>query len=336
MTAGLFGALKCQVPDNVITDLSALMSSVESELAEQTRSVVATVESVGSVTLQAGGKRLRPALVVVSALATGRPVDPSRLVKLGSSLEMVHMATLVHDDVIDEADTRRGHPTAASLHGNTAAILSGDVLLARAMRLLAMDGDLGIIRAVSGAVVDLAEGEVRELECRGHFDLGEAEHRDVLEKKTASLIACACRVGAMVAGSSTAEEDALTRYGHHLGMAFQIVDDLLDYRGDHTKTGKPRATDFRDGQATLPLIYLRERLDSTEAVATESRFGNGVTDTELEEIARWMDERGAFRTAEEAADREARLALDSLSSVPPSHYRSLLQSVATFVVGREA
>ena len=193
---------------------------------------------VGGLTLRAGGKRLRPAFVSLAAAATGLPYDPSRARKLGAGLEMIHMATLIHDDVIDHAAMRRGKPTAAAEVGNTASILSGDVLLARAMSLLAEDGDLDLIRTVSAAVVDMAEGEVREVEVRGDFDLRSEDHFDILQRKTAALVEACCEGGAIIAGAPKPVTEALKAYGHHVGLAFQIADDLLDYRGDPAKTGQ--------------------------------------------------------------------------------------------------
>jgi len=336
MTVGMFGAMKGIVPEQELNRVSTLVGMVERELEIQTKSVVGTVENVGSVTLKAGGKRLRPALAIVSAFATGLPFEDERIVRLGASLEMIHMATLVHDDVIDEARTRRGYPTAASIHGNTAAILSGDVLLARAMRLLAQDGDLRIIRKVSDAVVTLAEGEVRELEVRGDFGLSETEHREILAMKTASLIECCCRVGAIVTSAPKTIEDSLGRYGHHLGLAFQIADDLLDFCGDSAKTGKPLGTDFREGQATLPLIALRDNLTLDEAAFAEDKFGNGVTDVEISQLCQWMAERGSLTSTKEAARSESTQAKDALVDLPTTPYTELLQSITHFVTEREA
>jgi octaprenyl-diphosphate synthase len=249
---------------------------------------------------------------------------------------MIHMATLVHDDVIDGADTRRGLPTAGAVYGNTAAVLSGDVLLARAMGLLSRFSDIGVIQMVSAAVVEMAEGEVRELEVRGDIQLSEDEHLRVLRMKTAAFIEACCRVGARMAGADRATEDALGEYGHNLGLAFQVVDDLLDFRGDRAKTGKPLATDFREGQATLPLIYLLRTLDEDEASFAASKFGNGVTDEEVQTLVAWMVERGAFDAASDRAERLVALAVKALSPLPESADRLLLETVARFVVEREA
>mgnify|MGYP001809651565 FL=1 len=335
-TTTFFDRLQEQIPRDLMLELGGAVMEVEAELRAQVASQVSLVADVGALTLHAGGKRLRPALVYLSALATGLSVDKSRLVRLGACMEMIHMATLIHDDVIDDAATRRGAPTAFSQYGTTASILGGDVLLAKAMALLAADGDLAIIRSVSSAVVELAEGEVRELELRGQFDLTTDDHMSVLQMKTASFIECCCRVGAMAAGADKEITEALSAFGHHLGMAFQIVDDVLDFQGDSAKTGKPLATDFREGQATLPLLLLLPLLNADERAFTEHKFGNGSTEADLAQIVRWMHDRGSLSEAQAMATSHIKQAERSLCALPDSAAASVMASVARFVIARES
>ena len=309
---------------------------VEEELARQCRSEVELVTKVGLHTLEAGGKRLRPAFVALAARATGLPYLRDRVINLGACMEMIHMATLLHDDVVDNSPLRRGRPTASSVYGNTESILSGDVLLAKAMAILAQDGDLDIIRAVSLSVVEVAQGEVLELETRNDFDLSEEDHLKVLRMKTAALIEGCCVVGAFAAGADERTRDALQSYGHHIGMAFQIVDDLLDYRGDKEHTGKVRATDFREGCATLPLIYLRPKLSEQEREVARQKFGNGVMDDELAMISDWMRKRGAFDEAQAKANSHVQGALDALEALPETDARSVMEAMASFVLGRQS
>jgi octaprenyl-diphosphate synthase len=320
---------------DLLAQISDEVALVEEELLLQVRSKVAMVERVGRLTLQAGGKRLRPAFVSLAAKATGLPFDADRARTLGASLELVHMATLIHDDVIDNAATRRGRPTAGAEFGNAAAILAGDSLLARAMLLLSRDGDVDLVRVVAEAIADVAQGEVRELEVRGDFDLQEAAHLEILRMKTASFIECCCEVGAMVAGAEPDICQALRLYGHHVGMAFQIIDDLLDYRGDRAKTGKPRATDFREGQATLPLIYLRDKLTEHESDLARRRFGNHATDDEVRMLTDWMDTRGAFARAERLAREHVDRAMEAANRLPDTKSRALLETVAEYVYQRD-
>jgi octaprenyl-diphosphate synthase len=249
---------------------------------------------------------------------------------------MVHMATLVHDDVVDHASARRGRPTAAALWGNTAAILSGDVLLSKAMEILAEDGDIRIIRSVSRAVVEMAEGEVLELETRGDFDLSRETHLAILDKKTACFMRCCCEAGAMLAGAEDEATRMIGDYGHALGMGFQIADDLLDFRGKQETTGKPRATDFREGCATLPLIYLRDRLNMEEDAFVRQAFGNQPSDETVVRVAELMEVRGAFLPAADDAATFGQKAEGAISGLPPSAAKELLLALPELVVRRES
>jgi octaprenyl-diphosphate synthase len=334
-SAALIELSNGKIKPELLMQVGEEVALVEAELDRQMHSDVDMVKNVSHHTLDAGGKRLRPAFVALSAKATGLPYDEARSRKIGACMEMIHMATLIHDDVIDNSATRRGKETASAVYGNTGSILAGDVLLAKAMRILAEDGDLAIIRTTSHSVVEMAEGEVRELETRLNFDLSQDEHLEILRLKTASFIQCCCEVGALIAGADEAVQKALHDYGHHVGMAFQIVDDLLDYRGDKAKTGKPIATDFREGQATLPLIALREKLSEQEASVARQKFGSGVTDDEIRMISGWMATRGSFRRAEEMANEHVAAALSALSILPETASRDLLETVAHYVVRRE-
>lgn len=321
---------------NLLAQVAADVAAVEAELQARTKSASPVVEEVGKHTLAAGGKRLRPAFVSLAARAIGTEYDSARIALLGACMEMIHMATLVHDDVIDHSATRRGKATAGAMFGGTAAILAGDALLAKAMTMLAEDGDLRIIRAVAKSVEEMAEGEVMELGARFEFDLSEADHLEILRKKTAAFIQTCLEVGGLVAGAGEKELDALRRYGEAVGMAFQIVDDLLDYRGDGAKVGKPKAIDFREGCATLPLIYLRPMLTDHEREVAKMKFGSGVTDDELSMISEWMRLRGAFAQAESLAQEyleEAQRALEDLAQSPTL---DLLAAAALMAVRRES
>ena len=320
---------------DLLSELTQEVSLVEEELAVHLQSQVESVAAVARHTLRAGGKRLRPAFVAIGARASGLEFDPARTRRVGASMEMIHMATLIHDDVIDNSDTRRGRPTAAAVFGNRASILSGDALLAKATVLLTQDGDADLIRVVCQAVVDMAEGEVREVETRGKFDLSEADHLEILRMKTASFIEACCEAGAIVAGAGRETRGALRTYGRNIGLAFQIVDDLLDYRGDRAKTGKPTAKDFREGQATLPLIYLRGHLKPNEEESVRSKFGRDVSEDELRMISNWMDSCGAFERCEALAEEYAQAALTAVAVIPDPASREFLGIVADYVLKRQ-
>ena len=326
--------MSLSLSQELLSRLEQDRSAIEETLKALVVSGVPTVHSVCTHTLNAGGKRLRPGLVLMAAEATGRPFDRQRALRLGACMEMVHMATLIHDDVIDHAATRRGQPTAANVFGNTPAILSGDVLLARAMTVLAEDGDLAIIREVSRAVVDMAEGEALEVMHRGNLRLSLDEHMPVLRLKPATFIECCCKLGGMVEGASKEVCEALGSYGYTLGMAFQVVDDLLDFEGNEEKTGKPVATDFREGCATLPLIYFLEVADSDQMVKVQSWFGECCSDEEVTQLTEWLG-MDALGRARETGSEFADLARSALSTLPHTAQRDLLQSLCDYVTGRD-
>jgi octaprenyl-diphosphate synthase len=319
-----------------------LLGRVSDEVAEIEREIRLAVDSkveiirqVADHTLSAGGKRLRPAFVILAGKAINPNVDEDRLRRLGACMEIIHMATLVHDDVLDNSPTRRGKPTASATFGNVAAIMSGDVFLAKAMLLLAKDGDLEVIRTVSEAVTEIAEGEVLEIEARGDFDLEEESHLNILRMKTAAFIRCCCEIGALAAGGTKAQVAALGQYGEQAGMAFQIADDLLDYRGDKAKTGKPVATDFREGQSTLPLIFLREKLSEPELQIARRRFGGTVNEDEIRMICDWMASRGAFARSEQVARDYISKAQESLEILEPTLARDMLSAISEYVLARQ-
>ncbi len=323
-----------KVGPEVFQEIGAEIIRVEEVLHAAMKSQVGLVANVGLHTLAAGGKRLRPALVVLAARACGLEFEPERARKIGVAMEMIHMATLIHDDVIDHAATRRGRPTAATEFGNTASILSGDVLLSKAMAILCRDGDIRIIRTVSEAVVELAEGEVAELATRGNFELTAEEHFRILRLKTASFIEACCQVGGMIAGADEATIAALGVYGHHLGITFQLVDDLLDYTGDHKKTGKPKATDFCEGCATLPLILFNSLASDEDRLFIQDRFGQ-VSTEEIDDIVGKMRECGALDQGKLRAESEGKMAVSSLVGLPDSVEKEFLQGVVRFVLDRE-
>lgn len=316
-------------------ELELILDKVEKELSCLCESQVQVADSVSDAMLRAGGKRLRPLLVVASYRAAGGNAEgETRAIRLGACFEMIHMATLLHDDVIDDASTRRGQPTAFALFGPTAAVLSGDVLLAKAMRVLAEDGEIEIIRSASQAVVDLAEGEVLELQSRSIPDLDLKTYDEIIEKKTASLIECCCRVGAMAAKAEQPVVDALGGFGYHVGRAFQYVDDLLDYRGQEDDLGKVPGTDFAEGAATYPWIML---LQSTSPKQVRRLLhGFGGSEAKRVRLTRSnMERAGVFAIVEAKAREELAIAQKHLEALPESADRHTLHSVADFVVTRD-
>ena len=324
-----------QIVGDLAEELAADIHRADAILKMSLRSDCRRVEDIGNHTFEAGGKRLRPLFVSLGARATGREYDADRVAALGACMEMIHMATLIHDDVVDGADVRRGRPTASAVHGNTASILCGDVMLARAMELLASDGDLELIRMVSKTVVEMATGEIMEVEARGDFDLGEAAHLEILRRKTATFIAACCKGGAIIAGGDNQTQQALADYGEAVGMGFQIADDLIDFRSSSEVSGKPRASDFREGCATLPLILLRPKLGADELLYLRSKFGNGVVEADLDTIGAWMSEREAFGGAESMALEFANSAQRALEPLENNGPTAMLSKLADLLIRRD-
>ena len=312
------------------------LEAVEARMNEDLGSDVRTVYSLTKHLLNAGGKRLRPAMVALSARAVFPGTSRERLATVGAAVEFVHMATLVHDDVVDNTATRRGKPTANAVFGNGVAVLSGDYILARAMRLLAVYGDLRVIRTVSEITVEMSEGEVMEIAATGNSALPLSDYLEILRKKTAMFVEGCCRCGAIVAGAEPAMEEALASYGYRLGMAFQIADDLLDYTGDPAITGKPRGSDLRDGRATLPLLLALETVDPRERAALLDAFGNANSDdVTVEAVCAILEQHGAFDRTRAAAREQVDLAEQALSVLPPSSARDCFTALTDYVVQRD-
>ena len=318
--------------DYVRPDLEAVEARMNEDLGSDVRTVYALTRHI----LNAGGKRLRPAMLALSARAIQPDLDPVRIATVGAAVEFVHMATLVHDDVVDNTAMRRGKPTANAVFGNGVAVLSGDYILARAMRLLALDGDLRIIRTVSEITVDMSEGEVMEISATGKADLFLADYLEILRKKTAVFVEGCCRCGAILAGAEEPLEQALADYGYRLGMAFQLADDLLDYTGDPCVTGKPRGSDLRDGRATLPFMLGLEDATAREKRRLLAAFGNAkLEDEDVLEVCDVLEQHGAFDRTRESARDHVEQADAALALLPPSTARDCFSALTDFVVQRD-
>jgi octaprenyl-diphosphate synthase len=310
---------------------------VEECLQEATRSEVGAVRAISGHTLFAGGKRLRPALAILSARVINRTEPAERCYAAAAAAEMLHMATLIHDDVVDEAPERRGKPTANSLFGNGITVLTGDFLFAKALEMVARDdANMPIIRVFSQIAIGMAEGEVLQAAVARCFELETTTYERVIDLKSARFIAGCCEMGCVTGGGTPTETQALAAYGHHLGMAFQIADDLLDFLGDPKRTGKPLGTDLRDGRVTLPLIHTFQRADTaTRDYLTHTLTQKELTDAEIAAVTATIARHGGFAYAQEDAARRSENAIQSLAALPANPYKDALLQLARYVVSRD-
>jgi octaprenyl-diphosphate synthase len=315
----------------VLPDLQAVEERIQREISSPVR----TICSLGEHVLASGGKRLRPALVFMSATATGLPVDRARLVPLAVSAELMHMATLIHDDVVDNTPTRRGRPTASALFGNGVTVLTGDYLLAKAMSLLAEDGDIAIIRTVAKIAIEMSEGEVLQMLHVHDPSVTEQTYYEIIHKKTAVFIQGCCRVGALAVGASEDVVNALAHYGYHIGMAFQIADDLLDYIGNPNRMGKPIGSDLREGKFTLPLILTLREARPDDRARLLQVLDAPEKDGNIQQVVEMIQRYRGFARTQTIASRHARQAAESLKSLPPNPVRESMAALCEYIVSRD-
>ena len=321
--------------------LTTLVRLVDDDLTACNHSIVARMDSPVALIPQlaahivaAGGKRLRPLLTLASARLCGYS-GGQRHVELAACVEFIHTATLLHDDVVDESQLRRGLASANAVFGNKASVLVGDFLFARAFQLMVEDGSLDVLRILSKAAATIAEGEVLQLATQNDLGTTEEKYLEVVKGKTAALFAAACQVGAVVADRLLPEEDALSDYGMKLGIAFQLVDDALDYAADQATLGKTVGDDFREGKITLPVLVAYHLGDATERTFWERTIEQSEqTDDDLETAMRLMASHDAIGATLLRAARFADEAKAALSLFPDSPIRSALMAVADYTVSR--
>jgi len=312
------------------------LDAVEARLDAVIGSEVRTLSTLTAHILRAGGKRLRPAMVALSARAYQPDIAQARIAAIGASVELIHMASLVHDDVVDNTTTRRGKPTANSLFDNSVAVISGDYILARAMQLLAEDGDPRLLRIIADITVTMSEGEVLEIAAGGRHDLPMAEYLEILRKKTAVFLEGCCRCGAVLADADERTENALAQYGCRLGMAFQLADDLLDYIGDPAITGKPRGSDLRDGRATMPFLLALSDATPADREQLLLAFGDAaLTDASVLNICTLIATYNGFDRTRDFAQEQVELADTAIIALPTSPARDCFRALTSYVVLRD-
>jgi octaprenyl-diphosphate synthase len=335
------GAITEARAEDALTSLVALlgadMEACNRTIVARMDSPVALIPQLAAHIVAAGGKRLRPLLTLASARLCGYPGRSSgaRHVKLAACVEFIHTATLLHDDVVDESVLRRGLASANAVFGNQASVLVGDFLFARAFQLMVEDGSLAVLAILSRAAATIAEGEVMQLATQNDLSTSEARYLEVIKGKTAALFSAACQVGAVVAERPDSEAAALADYGMNLGIAFQLVDDALDYAADQAVLGKTIGDDFREGKITLPVLVAYRDGD-----AAERDFWHRTIETsqqneaDLDRAMHLMDRHAAIRTTLGRAAGFAAAAKAVLGIFPDNAFRRALTDVADYTVNR--
>ncbi|MDX1520610.1 MAG: polyprenyl synthetase family protein [Anaerolineae bacterium] len=320
-----------------ITSLLDLVAEDMKQVEEKMRSGIAAryqdLQAVVDYLMEAGGKRLRPTLTLMAA--NFYPVDKDKSYSLAASVELLHTATLVHDDIIDNSLFRRGLPTLNASWSPGATILTGDYLFARSAGLAAETDNVRIVNIFSQTLMTIVGGELQQLFNDGHGNVpSREEYTQRIYAKTASLFAAGTQTGGILCGAPENEIQALHDYGYHLGMAFQIVDDILDFQGDEDLIGKPVANDLRQGIATLPVMLFNEQRPDHPTILKAVRR-EGVTDEEILAVVEQIRASGCVETAMEEARRLARQAQTDLEILPNNNYRNAMHQLADYAVARE-
>ena len=314
--------------------MSADLERVNTLIVDRMHSPVTLIPQLAGHIVSAGGKRLRPLLTLACARLCGYH-NGERHIAIAAVVEFIHTATLLHDDVVDASELRRGRDTANAVWGNKPAVLVGDFLFSRAFELMVEDGSLKVLDILSRASSVIAEGEVHQLMTANDTATSEADYLAVIEAKTAALFAAASRVGAVLADRPLDDEMALERFGHNLGIAFQLVDDMLDFSAHEAELGKAVGDDFRDGKITLPIVIAFARGDAEERAFWRRTLEAGEQETgDLARAQRILERRGALAETLARARAYAGAAIDALDRFPDSPLRRALTEAAAFATER--
>ncbi|HET7675848.1 MAG TPA: octaprenyl diphosphate synthase [Gammaproteobacteria bacterium] len=316
-----------QVRTLVDDDFRAVDATIHSEL----HSEVALINQLGHYIVNGGGKRLRPLLLLLTARLCG--YKRRAHIELAAVIEFIHTATLLHDDVVDTSNLRRGRETANAIWGNEASVLVGDFLYSRTFQMMVRVGNMRVMEIMADTTNMIAEGEVLQLLNTHDPATTEERYLEVIRRKTAKLFEAAAQVGAVLAERPVADEQALARYGLHLGIAFQLIDDLLDYDGDSEELGKHVGNDLAEGKPTLPLIYAMRHGSPEQAALVHDAIEKGTADN-LDAIAAAIRGTGALDYTRSRAMAESDAALEALARFPESTHRDALEKLARFAVER--
>lgn len=307
------------------------MKAVDAVIRDRLHSDVVLVRQVAEYIINSGGKRMRPALVLLAAGSLG--YQGTRHHELAAVVEFIHTATLLHDDVVDESELRRGRETANAAFGNAASVLVGDFLYSRAFQMMVAVDNMRIMQVLSDATNIIAEGEVLQLMNCHDADVDEARYMQVIHYKTAKLFEAAARLGGIIGNAEPELEEALARYGMHLGTAFQLVDDVLDYSGQEADTGKHLGDDLAEGKPTLPLIYVMQHGTAEQAACVRRAIEEGGRD-EFPAVLAAIQDSGALLHARARAEQEAELARASILALGDSIYKKALLQLSFLAVQR--
>jgi octaprenyl-diphosphate synthase len=309
------------------------MNAVNQVVLSRMQSEVPLIPELAGHLIAGGGKRMRPMLTCASAALCQYPGN--RHHKLAAAVEFIHTATLLHDDVVDGSGTRRGKRTANLIWGNPASVLVGDFLFSRAFELMVEDGSLKVLKILSHASAIIAEGEVAQLTAQRQIATSEDTYLSIIEAKTAALFAAACRIAPVVAEAGEDAEEALGAFGRNLGIAFQLVDDAIDYTSEKATSGKDLGDDFREGKMTLPIIFAFARgSDEDRRFWREAVGGDRTSDQDLAHAVGLLNKTGAISDTLERARTYARRALDTLASFPAGKAKAALTQAVEFAVAR--
>ncbi|WP_037588059.1 polyprenyl synthetase family protein [Stenoxybacter acetivorans] len=312
-------------------NLAADLGKVNIVVNRAVQSEVALIAQIGQYIISAGGKRLRPIITILSGKALG--YDQASLYSLAAMVEFIHTSTLLHDDVVDESELRRGRKTANNLFGNAAAVLVGDFLYTRAFQLMVESGSLKILAVMADATNIIAEGEVMQLMNIGNTDISETEYIQVIQYKTAKLFEAAAQVGAILAGADEVQENALKNYGMYVGTAFQIIDDVLDYSGNVAQIGKNVGDDLAEGKPTLPLIYLMQQ--GNRQAAADVRHALEHADREFfDKIYQHVKSSDALQYCTQEAKKAVDNAVSQLQHLPGNDTTRAMRDLALQSVAR--
>ncbi|PCJ25873.1 MAG: octaprenyl diphosphate synthase [SAR86 cluster bacterium] len=307
--------------------------AVDKFIVSQLHSNVPLVENIGHYIVDAGGKRLRPILVLLAARCCN--VNNEQHIPLAAVIEFIHTATLLHDDVVDMSALRRGRPTVNAQWNNPSSVLVGDFIYSRAFQILVNIGDMSIMEIIADTTNKIAEGEVLQLLTKNNPDSSEQNYRQVIQHKTAILFQAAAQCGAMLTDATQEQTNALKQFGMHLGTAFQLIDDVLDYDGDSESLGKNIGDDLAEGKPTLPLIHALKHADKADADLIRKSLTDEQPPTEaLSQIIEIVRDCGSLTYARDLAESESKQALSSLSVLPPSQYRDALELMVQFSLNR--